>query len=145
MSIPSTRTRGALTLVAVALLGGCGGVSDRAQVEGKVQQFEQAVRQRDYKTICDQVLAPVLLQHLAAGGVTCDQAMQFGLQSVQDPTLSIAKITITGSRATAITLTGARGQPLAVDAIELVKTGDGWRIASLGGGQRALQLSRNSP
>jgi hypothetical protein len=134
-----------IAIVTVAVgFSGCG-QSERDQVEAKVQQFEQAVLHKDYRTICDQVLAPALLDHLAAGGVTCDQAMQVGLHSVQNPTLSIAQITVRGANATAITLTGARGEPLAIDAIELIKTDSGWRIASLGAGGQERQLHLSAP
>jgi hypothetical protein len=54
------------------------------------------------------------------------------LSGVRNPTLSIGRITVNGQRASAITLTGATGQQASLDAIELVKTGQGWRVASLG-------------
>ena len=118
-------------LGAAAALTGCG-TSERDDVQAKVQQFVHAAADRDYKTICGQVLAPSLLEHLAAGGVGCEQAMQIALGRVQSPTLSIGRVTISGSTASVITLTAARGQEASLDAIQLVKTGQGWRITSLG-------------
>jgi hypothetical protein len=113
-----------------APLSGCG-ASDHDQVQAKVEQFLHATATKDYRTLCNQVLAPSLLERLAAGGIPCEQAMQIGLGGVQGPILSIGRILVNGQRASAITLTGARGQRGSIDAIELIKTGQGWRVTSL--------------
>ena len=123
--------RGMLLAVAAAALAGCG-TSERAQVQAKVQQFVKAAAARDYKTICTQVLAPPLLEHMVESGITCQQAMQIALASVTSPTLAIGQITVDGSKASAITLSTAKGQEAALAAIELVKTSQGWRVESLG-------------
>jgi hypothetical protein len=118
-------------LGAACALSGCG-ASERDDVQAKVEQFAKAAAGKDYKTICTQVLAASLLEHLAAGGVPCEQAMQLALSAVHSPTLSIGRVTISGSTASVITLTAAHGQEASLDAIDLVKTGQGWRITSLG-------------
>ena len=118
---------GALALA----VAGCG-TSARDQVQAKVQQFVSATAAKDAKTICDDVLAPSLLERMAAGGITCQQAMQIFFSSVQSPTLSIGRIDVSGQTASAITLTSARGQQGSLDAIKLVNTSRGWRISSLG-------------
>jgi ketosteroid isomerase-like protein len=112
-------------------LAGCG-TSTRDDVQAKVQQFVTATAAKDAKTMCDQVLAPTLLERLAAGGITCQQAMQIFFSSVQSPTLSIGRIDVSGQTASAITLTSAHGQQGSLDAIKLVNTSHGWRISSLG-------------
>jgi len=124
----------ALRIVAVALvcaLAGCG-TSDRQLVRAKVEQFARAAATKDYKTICDQVLAPSLLAHLVAGGIQCEQAMQIGLGKVRDPTLAIGRITVSGSHATVLAISSAYGQQASLESILLIKTGAGWRINSLG-------------
>ena len=118
--------------IAIAALAGCGGTSTRDQVRAKVEQFGAAVAKKDYKTLCTQVLAPALVRRLTTAGLNCEQAMQVALSQVQNPTLSIAKVTIHGRTASAVTLTGAKGQTASLSAIELVQTNDGWRVASLG-------------
>ena len=122
-----------MTLAAVAVLGlsSCGAGNPSAAVRAKIEQFATATRERDYTTICDQVLAPALVAHLSAAGVTCEQAWQLGLGAVSDPTLSIGQIKIKGSSASVIVLALARNQTAALDTIGLVKTGGGWRILSL--------------
>ena len=115
----------------VLSISGCAG-SDRDQIAAKVQQLAQAVGQHDYATICDQVLAPSLLAHLVTHGIPCVLAMRVALKGVRQPVISIGEIDLHGPAATAITLTVAQGQQASLSAIELVKTDQGWRIASLG-------------
>jgi hypothetical protein len=131
MRVPSAARRAWVIVLAAAAVVGCG-ASEREQVQAKVEQFVKAAASKDYKTICDQVLAPSLLERLAAGGIPCEQAMQVGFGRVHNPTLSIGRIIVAGSTASAITLSGARGQEASLQAIELVRTGAGWRISSLG-------------
>ena len=128
--------RAARVTAAVAVagaLGGCGGASDQDLVRSKVAEFATAAASRNYGTICTQVLAPALLTRLASGGITCEQAMRIGFGSVSSPTLSIGKVTISGSRASVIALSTATGQQASLDTLQLTRTSRGWRIASLGG------------
>jgi len=139
--IPGGRAIAVVGLCAGATLGvaGCG-ANDRQQVRDKVNQFIKATQGKDYKTLCDQVLAPALLARMKAGGIECEQAMQVSLQNVKNPGLAIGRVDVHGSKASVITLTTATGQQASIDAIELIKTGHGWRVASLG----TPSLSRNS-
>jgi hypothetical protein len=124
--------RGTLVLGLCCFAGfGCG-ASEKDQVQAKVKQFLKATAAKDPKTLCDQVLAPSLIGRLSAGGITCTKAMQIFVSSVQSPTLAIGRINVNGQTASAITLTGARGQQGSLDAIQLVKTPQGWRVAGLG-------------
>jgi Holliday junction resolvasome RuvABC endonuclease subunit len=121
---------------AIALLGaayvivGCG-ASAKDQVQAKVEQFAHATASRDYGTLCSQVLAPDLVQHLTDAGLTCHQAMKVFVQSVQNPTLSVSKVSVKGQTASAIVLASATGQKAALESIELIETKHGWRLESL--------------
>ncbi len=130
------RSSAGILLVSAALVAGGCGSNASADVRAKVEQFVTAVSKRDYTTICDQVLAPSLVARLTAAGVNCSQAMQVAFSAVENPTLSIAKIHVTGHTASAVTLTSAQGQPSSVDAIELTDTSHGWRVVSLGSPER---------
>ena len=135
-TLPAMRpARGVLILGAV-LLGGCG-ATERDQVQAKLQQFAVATAGGDTKTLCTQVLAPSLLERLASLGLGCDSAMRIFVASVRDPALTVSRITIAGASASAITLSTARGQQPTLEQIELVKTGQGWRLSSLGSGAPA--------
>jgi hypothetical protein len=120
---------GVLLGIAYALVG-CG-ASARDEVAAKIQQFAQATAKRDVATLCDQVLAPPLIARLTAAGLTCDQAMKIFVGSVQNPTISVSRVTVKGARASAVVLAGATGQRAALEKVELVQTKRGWRLASL--------------
>jgi hypothetical protein len=119
-----------LLLSCACLISGCG-TSNSEQVRAKVEQFVKAAAAKDYATICEQVLAPSLITRLSSAGVSCTQGMQIALGGVQNPTISIGRVKISGNRASAITLSSARGQQASLDVIDLVKTGHGWRLSSL--------------
>ena len=112
-------------------LAGCG-ASARDEVQVKLQQFANATASGDYKTLCEQVLAPSLLRRLSSAGLGCEPAMKIFVQSVQDPTLSVARIKVSGKSASAVALTAANGQRAALNTIELINTDQGWRVSSLG-------------
>lgn len=96
-----------------------------------MQQFARATASHDYSALCNDVLAPGLVAHLTAAGLSCQQAMRVFVSSVQNPTISISKVTVHGSSASAVVLASATGQPAAVESIQLIDTNHGWRLASL--------------
>jgi hypothetical protein len=118
--------------VALVLSGCGGGASQSSQVRAEVARLAQATASRQYRTLCEQILDPSLVAHLTRNGYSCPAAMRLALGDVHDPTISVGKVTVHGTRATAISDASARGQQASVVAIELRRTGDGWRITSLG-------------
>lgn len=116
---------------AACALSGCG-TSTSDQVKAKVRQFAHAVAARDSKTLCDQVFAPILLEHFAAVRIPCERAMQIYFSSVHAPTLLVGRVVVNGKTAEAQTLSGARHQVGSLDAVELVNTSNGWRVSGLG-------------
>ncbi|MDQ6836742.1 MAG: hypothetical protein M3016_11205 [Actinomycetota bacterium] len=124
------RARGAILICSAYALVACGS-SARDEVQAKVQQFAHATANRDYRTLCEQVLAPPLIAKLTAAGVSCDQAMKIFVTSVSQPTISVSRISVHGSQASAVVLAAAKGQTAALETVELVQTRNGWRLASL--------------
>jgi hypothetical protein len=122
--------RGIVLLGAAYALAGCGS-SAHDEVQAKVEQFAHATAHRDYAALCGEVLAPALVQRLSDAGVSCQQAMKLFVQSVRNPTLSVARITVKGHTASATVVATATGQPSARESIQLVETKHGWRLASL--------------
>ncbi len=122
--------RGLVLLGAAWVLAGCG-ASAGQQVQAKLQQFAHAVAGHDAPALCRQVLAPALVQRFTDAGIDCDQAMETYFQSVSDPTLSISKVSVHGSTASAVVLAGARGQTAAIESVRLINTRNGWRLVSL--------------
>jgi Holliday junction resolvasome RuvABC endonuclease subunit len=122
--------RGIVLLGSAYALVGCG-ASSTEQVEAKVQQYAHATASRDITTLCKDVLAPDLVNHLTAAGLSCRQAMKVFVDSVQNPTISISKVHVNGSSASAVVLAQASGQRSSVETIRLIKSQHGWRLESL--------------
>jgi hypothetical protein len=118
-------------LLVAAALSGCG-ASEADQVRAKVEQFVHAVGAHDARTVCQQVLAPSLADRFSSEGLTCERGIGIFFKSVQDPTLSVGKVTVDGDTASVPVLAGARCQRLTVARLHLVKTSVGWRISSEG-------------
>ncbi len=122
--------RGIALLCSAYVLAGCG-ASAHQQVEAKVQEFARATANRNYAALCSDVLAPALVAHLTAAGLSCEQAMRVFVSSVQNPSINVSKVTVHGSSASAVVLASATGQRAAIESIELIDTKQGWRLASL--------------
>ncbi len=86
---------------------------------------------RDTGTLCSEVLAPDLVGHLNAAGLSCQQAMKMFVQSVSNPSLSVSKVHVKGASASAVVLARAKGQPSSLESVRLTNTRRGWRLASL--------------
>jgi hypothetical protein len=117
-----------------ATLAGCGGggPSDEQLVARTVASFGRATAAKDYRTLCDSILSPALIEKVVQIGLPCEQALAKALGDVKDPRLTIGKITVTGDRATAEIRTSATGQAPSRDTLDLQRVRGAWRIASLG-------------
>jgi hypothetical protein len=123
-----------LVALATALaLGGCGGgPTDTDQVRSAVLAFGRATASKDYARLCDDLLAPKLVEQVKSAGLSCEAALEQGLGAVRDPKLTIGRITVDGASARVQVRTSAQGQPPSQDTLKLTKVGGRWRIASLG-------------
>jgi hypothetical protein len=127
-------TRPLLLVVAACALAGCGdsGPSDEEQIRSTLAAFQRATAGGDYQALCDRILAPQLVETVKQIGLPCEVALEKGFEDVRDPRLTVGAITVTDDGATAQVRSSAAGQTPSEDTLELVRVGDGWRIASLG-------------
>jgi hypothetical protein len=125
-----------LLLLALCVLVGCGdsGPSDEAQIRAALAEFGRATGERDYTALCDRILAPQLVETVERIGLPCEQALAKGFEDVREPRLSVGEVTVNGDAATAQVRSSAAGQEPSEDTVALVRSGDGWRIQSLGTG-----------
>jgi hypothetical protein len=128
----------ALAALLLAAVAGCGAdeegtasLPEDQQVRAVVARFGVATRARDYQAICDRLLADELVRSVEAVGLPCESALQRGLSDVRDPRLRITQVSVSRGRALVSVHSTAAGQPPSDDALQLVKQGDEWRIASL--------------
>jgi len=128
-------TRGLPLLLILCVLAGCGdsGPSDEQRIRETLNSFEQAAAAHDYDALCDRILAPKLIDTLEQIGLPCETALQKGFEGLEDPRISVGVVKVSGDTATAQVRSSAAGQSPSEDTVDLVRVGDGWRIASLGG------------
>ena len=132
----------ALLAVPAALVAGCGqtqknSASDfqgpQKAVAQTVEDLQSAGRKRDGNKICEQLLAPALVQQIQrASKGTCASVLDDRLRDVDAFEMQVQKVTISGDRATAVVHSDA-GKHDRTDTFGLVRQGASWKLASLGG------------
>lgn len=121
----------------VAGCGGGGGDEPKPikgpakEVAAVVQRFEKAMRQRDFKVVCDQLLSSSVRSR--SGGDDCPRIFGERAADVKRPRIRIDAIEVAGHKATVRVHTTASGQASVADTIRLVREGGRFRIAALGG------------
>ena len=128
------RVRYLATAVALLVLAGCGeqGPSPEQQVRDAVVEFGRATAAKDYRTLCDRLLAPSLIEEVESIGLPCEVALRQGLGQVRDPRLTIGRIEVRDDRVSAQVRTTAAGEQPSEDTLELVDVDGSWKISSLG-------------
>src|SRR4051812_50195603 len=73
------------------VLVGCGdaGPTPEEQVRTTVSQFGRATAAKDYKTMCDRLLAPKLVEDVTQAGPSRERALKQGLGRGRDPPLAL--------------------------------------------------------
>jgi predicted small lipoprotein YifL len=116
------------------VLAGCGdaGPTPDEQVRSAVGDFGRATAAKDYRTLCEDILAPQLVDKVTEVGLPCESALRQGLGRVREPHLTIGRVQVDGDRASAEIRTSAAGEQPSKDTLKLVKVNGTWKISSLG-------------
>jgi len=120
--------------LALLLLAGCGdsGPTPEEQVRAAVAEFGEATVAKDYQALCDEILAPALVEQVTAIGLPCEVALEQGLGAVRDPRLTIGSVQVDGESASVEVRTSAAGEAPSKDTLKLVNVDGTWKISSLG-------------
>ena len=120
--------------LALLVLAACGdaGPTPEEQVRATVGDFGRATAAKDYRTLCEDILAPALVDKVTQVGLPCETALRQGLGRVKDPHLTIGRVQVDDDHASAEVRTSAAGEPPYKDTLKLVKVNGTWKIASLG-------------
>jgi hypothetical protein len=116
------------------VLAGCGdaGPTAEEQVRTTVGDFGHATAAKDYRKMCEEILAPQLVDKVTQVGLPCETALRRGLGPVRDPHLTVGRVRVDGDTASAEVRTSAAGEKPSKDTLELVNVNGTWKISSLG-------------
>ncbi|MEA2494128.1 MAG: hypothetical protein QOJ29_2039 [Thermoleophilaceae bacterium] len=126
-------------LVVCMLVVGCGGgekpkpkpISGPAkEVAAVVERLEKATAQKDFSTICDELLTASTRKQ--AGGVDCPAVLEARARGVARPRIVIQGIEVQGERAQVRVRTTATGQAATTDVLRLVRENGRFRVSALG-------------
>lgn len=99
-------------------------------VVATVMQFEVALAGRDWAVICDRLYAAEA--RAAAGGPKCPSTLAQSAGGLRGPRVKIVSVVVRGQAATVTVAASVNGKPPVIDAIQLVRQGGRFRIASAG-------------
>jgi hypothetical protein len=105
-----------------------GGRDDPALVRQALARYQQASGEKDYQTLCDDLLASSYVKQTASSGLPCEVALRTALENVRNPTLRVLGVEVNGDRAAARVRGSAAGQVAGEAVYTLVREGDVWRI-----------------
>jgi hypothetical protein len=132
-----------LAVVAVALIAfvvaRISGKEDTPEVSGAakdvvstVMRFQSALAGRDWATICDELYTSKA--RAAAGGARCASTLAQSAGGLREPRVKILSVVVRGQAATVTVAASVNGKPPVTDAIQLVREGGRFRVASSGVG-----------
>jgi hypothetical protein len=128
----STKAKIASAVIAVVVLFGALQLrpdrDDDALVRTSLERYEKASAEKDYQTLCDELLASSYVKRAASTGLPCEVALRTALEDVRNPTLEVLSVEVNGDRAAARVRGSAAGQVPGEDVYTLVREDDSWRI-----------------
>jgi hypothetical protein len=104
---------------------------DAEDVVNTVMQFETALANRDWPDVCTRLYSS--RARAAAGGARCPTTLAQSAGGLRDPRVKILSVVVRGQAATVTVAASVNGKPPVTDAIQLVREGGRFRIASAGG------------
>jgi hypothetical protein len=130
----------ATPLLLVLAFAGCSGTQssgasfegDKKAVADVVGDLQSASQRRQADKICTELLARSLLDAFKASGGDCVREVDKAVSDVDDPTLEVQAVTITGATATARVKGLIRGKD-AVATLGFAREDKKWRISDFGG------------
>ena len=100
------------------------------EAAGTVRAFERAAARRDFRAVCDRLLAAQARRRL--GGDRCTRRQRRRATGLRSPRLELLHVALRGRDAATVRVrAAAAGEPAKGDTIELVRERGRFRIASL--------------
>jgi ketosteroid isomerase-like protein len=111
------------------------GPDDEKDVRATLDRYAQASRDKDYQTLCDDLLATEIVDRIRNVGLPCEVALKTALEDRRNPTLTVLGVEVNGDQALARVRGRAIGEPAGTSTYRLVREDGGWRIATSPGSE----------
>ena len=121
------------------------GPDQEKEVRAALKRYATASSDKDYQTLCDDLLAAQLVDQIRSAGLPCEVALRTGLEDRRNMTLKVLKVQAASDEAAAEIRTTATDEPTSVDTIRLVRQDGAWRIRSLQQPGNGSQLPGSGP
>jgi hypothetical protein len=140
MSVDSAKHLCAALLAAACVIGlaACGEVVSTSSFKGekgviaqRISQFQSDATKSENETICHSDLAAALKARLRVANDNCQQAVKDQLAEIDEFTLSITSIDISGDTATALVTSTYSGKTKSSE-LDLVREDRTWKISGVG-------------
>jgi hypothetical protein len=106
------------------------GPNSDKEVRATLDRYAQASRDKDYQTLCDDLLSAEIVDRIRKAGLPCEVALRTGLEGRKNPTLTVLGVEVSGDQALAQVRGGAVGEPIGTSTYRLVREHGNWRIAT---------------
>ena len=134
--------RVALALLLTAAVAGCGTQSqsssadkfkngDQKAVAQKIEDLESAGKRGKSDDICSDILAQSVVKQLDSAGTSCSSEMKKAIDDANEFSLTVEKVTVNGTTATAEVKQGDNGP---TETMQFTKENGQWRATSLSEG-----------
>jgi hypothetical protein len=126
-------------IVVIVVLSLRPGPDSEKDVRKTLDRYAQASRDKDYQTLCDDLLSKEIVDRIRSVGLPCEVALRTGLEGRQNPRLTVLGVEVNGDQALARVRGGAVGEPIGTSTYRLVREDGGWRIATSPGTEAQSQ------
>jgi hypothetical protein len=126
-------------LIVVLVLSLRPGPDADKEVRQTLDRYAQASRDKDYQTLCDDLLSSEIVDRIRSVGLPCEVALRTGLENRRNPTLTVLGVEVNGDQALARVRGGAVGEVPGTSTYRLVREDGSWRIATSPGSESQSQ------
>jgi hypothetical protein len=125
----------AVVVIVVLVVSLRPGPDSDKEVRQTLDRYAQASRDKDYQTLCDDLLSSEIVDRIRSVGLPCEVALRTGLENRRNPTLTVLGVEVNGDQALARVRGGAAGEPVGTSTYRLVREDGSWRIATSPGSE----------
>jgi hypothetical protein len=122
-------------IVIIVVLSLRPGPDSEKDVRKTLDRYAEASRDKDYQTLCDDLLSKEIVDRIRSVGLPCEVAVRTGLEDRGNLRLTVLGVEVNGDQALARVRGTATGEVPGTSTYRLVREDGGWRIATSPGSE----------